>query len=229
MEMEYNPTRTEQRILCASCGTVIAPNPANMCINCIRSDVDITEGIPKQVTIHYCKVCNRYLQPPAIWTSAELESRELLAICLKKLKGLQKVRLVDANFIWTEPHSRRIKIKLTVQKEVYANTILQQVFMVEYTGAYQQCDECTRVAAQLTWKAVVQIRQKVAHKRTFLWLEQVILKHNAHKDTTNIKEFRDGLDFYYVQRGHALKMVEFLQSIVPIRYIYLFFSDTDII
>jgi nonsense-mediated mRNA decay protein 3 len=27
----------------------------------------------------------------------------------------------------------------------------------------------------------VQVRQKVTHKRTFLWLEQLILKHNAHK------------------------------------------------
>ena len=166
---------------------------------------------------------------------AELESRELLTLCLKKLKGLQKVRLVDAGFIWTEPHSRRVKVKLTIQKEVspvelnwklkrdliimkvYASTILQQVFVVEYMVSYQQCDECTRVAAQLTWKAVVQVRQKVLHKRTFLWLEQLILKHNAHRDTTNIKEFRDGLDFYYVQRAHAIKMVDFLNSVVPIK------------
>jgi nonsense-mediated mRNA decay protein 3 len=80
--------------------------------------MDITEGIPKQVTLHYCKGCNRYLQPPHIWANAELESRELLTVCLKKLRGLQKVRLVDASFIWTEPHSRRIKVKLTIQKEV---------------------------------------------------------------------------------------------------------------
>jgi NMD protein affecting ribosome stability and mRNA decay len=29
-----------------------------------------------------------------------------------------EVRLVDAGFIWTEPHSKRIKVKLTIQKEV---------------------------------------------------------------------------------------------------------------
>ncbi|KAJ3282265.1 hypothetical protein HDU76_008738 [Blyttiomyces sp. JEL0837] len=203
----YNPTPTEQRILCASCGAVIAPNPANMCINCIRNDVDITEGIPKQATIHYCKGCDRYLQPPNIWVVAELESKELLTLCLKKLKGLTKVRLVDAGFIWTEPHSRRVKVKLTIQKE--------QVFVVEFVVSTQQCEECTRVAAQQTWKAVVQVRQKVPHKRTFLWLEQLILKHNAHQNTTNIKEAKDGIDFYYVNRGHAIKMVEFLQSVVP--------------
>ena len=188
-----------------------------MCLRCIRADVDITEGIPKQATIHFCKGCDRYLSPPNIWVVAELESRELLALCLKKLKGLQKVRLVDAGFIWTEPHSRRVKVKLTIQKEVFASTILQQVFVVEYIVANQYCDECTRVDAQLTWKAVVQIRQKVTHKRTFLWLEQVILKHNAHKDTSNIKEFKDGLDFYYTSRSHALKMIDFLQSVAPMR------------
>jgi nonsense-mediated mRNA decay protein 3 len=50
--------------------------------------------------------------------TCELESKELLALCLKKIKGLNKVKLVDAGFIWTEPHSRRLKIKLTIQKEV---------------------------------------------------------------------------------------------------------------
>ncbi|KAG0164902.1 hypothetical protein DFQ28_003534 [Apophysomyces sp. BC1034] len=204
--------------LCPGCGAPTPPNPANMCVNCIRNEVDITEGIPKQATIHFCRNCERYLQPPGIWVMAQLESRELLTLCLKKLKGLNKVRLVDAGFIWTEPHSRRIKMKLTIQKEVFANTILQQIFEVEYIVSYQQCDECTRLAAQNTWRAVVQVRQKVEHKRTFLFLEQLILKHNAHKDTSNIKETKDGIDFYYGQRGHAIKMVEFLSAVCPTKY-----------
>lgn len=205
------------QILCAQCGTVINPNPANLCVNCVRAEVDITEGIPKQGTVHFCKGCDRYLQPPNVWVKADLESRELLALLLKKLKGLSKVKLIDASFIWTEPHSKRLKIKLTIQKEVFAQAVLQQIFIVEFIVAGQHCEECQRVDAQNTWKACVQVRQKVTHKRTFLWLEQVILKHNAHKDTVNIKEFRDGLDFFYVQRSHAIKMVDFLQSVVPLK------------
>ena len=123
--------------------------------------MDISAEIPKQATVHFCKGCERYLQPPSQWVTAQLESKELLALCLKKLKGLKGIRLIDASFIWTEPHSRRIKVKLTIQKEVYATTILQQIFVVEYIVAYQQCDVCTREAAQLTWKAAVQVRQKV--------------------------------------------------------------------
>ncbi|KAI9328491.1 NMD3-domain-containing protein, partial [Zopfochytrium polystomum] len=152
---------SQQRILCASCGAVIAPNAANLCINCIRNDVDITEGIPKQAILNYCKGCDRYLQPPNIW--------ELLTICLKKLKsGLAKVRLVDAGFIWTEPHSKR----------VFASTILQQVFVVEYVVSNQQCEECTR--------AVVQRPRTVS-------------------------------TFYYINRAHAVRMVEFLREMVPMR------------
>ena len=41
--------------------------------------------------------------------------RELMALCLKKLKNLNKVKLIDANFLWTEPHSKRIKVKLAIQ------------------------------------------------------------------------------------------------------------------
>jgi nonsense-mediated mRNA decay protein 3 len=95
------------------------------------------------------------LQPPEQWIKATLESRELLGLCLKKLKGLNKVRLVDAGFIWTEPHSKRIKVKLTVQAEVMGGAVLQQVFTVEFTTAGQMCDDCRRADAKDYWKALV--------------------------------------------------------------------------
>lgn len=41
------------------------------------------------------------------WGQYELESRELLSVCLKKINGLNRLRLVDASWIWTEPHSKR--------------------------------------------------------------------------------------------------------------------------
>ncbi len=74
---------------------------------------------------------------------AELESKELLTFCVKKVKGLGKVKLVDAGFIWTEPHSRRLKLKLTVQAEVLNGAILQQTFVVEVRARAR----CARGAA----------------------------------------------------------------------------------
>ena len=43
------------------------------------------------MTIFYCRGCGRYLQPPRHWVKAELESRELLTFCVKRIRGLGKV------------------------------------------------------------------------------------------------------------------------------------------
>ncbi|KAI6040847.1 NMD3 family-domain-containing protein [Pisolithus marmoratus] len=215
--MEFIPGPAVTRVLCADCGTPIVPNSANLCVACLRNTVDITEGIPKQSSVSFCRNCERFLSPPQAWILARPESQELLALCLKRLKGLNKVRLTEAHFIWTEPHSRRLRVSLTIQKEVLASTILEQVFEIEYLVHNTQCPDCTRLAAKNTWKALVQVRQKVTHKRTFLFLEQLILKHGAQKDTVSVKEVRGGLDFFYSQRSHAIKMVEFLNGVVPVR------------
>lgn len=205
-------------VLCCNCGVPMDGSQGLvMCYDCIKLTVDITEGIPRESNVSFCRNCERFLQPPQQWVRAELESRELLAICLKKLKGLNKVRLVDASFIWTEPHSRRIRVKLTVQGEAMANTIVQQSFEVEYVVIAMQCPDCAKSYTANTWRATVQIRQKVPHKRTFLYLEQLILKHNAHVDTVSIQESKDGLDFFYSQKNHAVKMVDFLTAVAPIK------------
>ncbi|GFR91110.1 60S ribosomal export protein NMD3 [Elysia marginata] len=204
-------------ICCCRCGLQIEPNPTNMCVNCLRSDVDITDGIPKTSALSFCKSCERYLQPPNQWVKATLESRELLSVCLKKLKGLNKVKLVDAGFVWTEPHSMRIKVKLTVQKEVMNGAVLEQAFVVEFVVQPHMCDECHRVEAKDFWRAVVQVRQKCDHKKTFFYLEQLILKHRAHRNTVNIKPMADGLDFFFSKQDDAKKIVEFLSAYVPSR------------
>ena len=100
-------------------------------MNCITNQSDITMGITKQGVLNFCRNCRRFLpikinlfilefrycKPP--WMFCDRESKEMLSLCLKKIKGLNKVKLIDATFIWTEPHSRRIKLKITIQKEVH--------------------------------------------------------------------------------------------------------------
>eukprot|EP01128_Nolandella_sp_AFSM9_P006420 TRINITY_DN329_c0_g1_i1.p1 TRINITY_DN329_c0_g1~~TRINITY_DN329_c0_g1_i1.p1 ORF type:complete len:572 (+),score=119.55 TRINITY_DN329_c0_g1_i1:206-1717(+) len=210
--------KTVSYIPCCLCGTTIPPNPSNMCISCIRGQVDITEGIPKQVYCSWCKGCGRYLSPPNFWLLADLESKELLTFCLKRIKGLKQVKLVDAGFVYTEPHSKRLKVKLTVQKEVFNGTILQQVFVVEIIIQNNFCPDCHKVEAKDMWSAKVQLRQKVEHKRTFLWLEQLILKHQAHVNAVNTTEQPDGIDFYFHTKSHAMKFIQFMTSMVPMKY-----------
>lgn len=110
-----------------------------------------------------------------------------------------------------------MQLKLTIQKEVYSGVILQQVFVVEMVIHNFQCTNCHMVAADNTWKAVVQCRQKVDHKRTFYLLEQLILKYKAHTQTVSVKEVPDGIDFYFLHKNHALKFQDFAMSMVPCR------------
>ena len=209
--------RTVGTVLCCLCGVPITPNAATMCVNCLRSQVDLTDGIGKQVIMHQCRGCLRFLRPP--WVACALESKELLAICLKKVPGLNKVKLVDAGFIWTEPHSKRIKVKLTIQKDVLSGVKLQQVFAVEFLVQNQQCDACQRSYTDHTWRATVQVRQKdVTHKKTFYLLEQLILKHGMHQKCINVEQVTEGIDFFFSERSHALKFMDFLGAMVPIKH-----------
>ncbi|KAH7649678.1 NMD3p like involved in nonsense mediated decay [Cryptosporidium bovis] len=204
----YSTVERPQYMNCCVCGMVTETNQSRMCINCIRSEIDIAEGISRQVVLPYCRQCERFQKPP--WVSCQLESRELLALCLKKIKGLNTVRLVDAAFIWTEPHSKRLKVKCTIQKEIMNGAIVQQNIIIEFYLQGQQCDDCKRSFTPHTWNAVVQVRQRVQHKRTFLYLEQLILKNGAHEKVSNIVERPDGLDFQFQQKNHAQTLVDFI-------------------
>ena len=215
----FTPQHTNPIIACCNCGKPMEANGLAMCPDCIRQSVDITEGIQKSGELTFCKECGKLHNPPSHWLFAPPESRELLAACLRRLKGLNKVRLLDARFIWTEPHSRRIKLKIKVQGEAegYQNTLVQQSFEVEFVEGTAMCPACAKSYTANTWVASVQVRQKVAHKRTFFYLEQLILKNHAHKDTVSIEEDKEGLNFFYNERKHALKMVDFLSGIVPVK------------
>ncbi|CAL5323645.1 unnamed protein product [Camellia sinensis] len=210
--------QTVGSVLCCKCGIPMAPNAANMCVKCLRSEVDITEGLQKHVIIIHCPECDTYLQPPRTWIKAQLESKELLTFCVKRLKNLNTVRLVHAEFIWTEPHSKRIKVKLRVQKEVLNGAILEQSYTVEYVVQEQMCESCSRVQANPDqWVAAVQLRQHVSHRRTFFFLEQLILKHDAAVRAIRIKQMDQGIDFFFGNRSHAVKFVEFVGKVAPIK------------
>ncbi len=68
------------------------------------------------------------------------------------------MKLVDANFLWTEPHSKRLKVKVIVQKEAPGGMNIQQTAVVEFVVQNQQCDECKKVFTPHTWTALVQVR-----------------------------------------------------------------------
>ncbi|XP_028549844.1 60S ribosomal export protein NMD3-like isoform X2 [Dendrobium catenatum] len=215
----FLPSQTVGSVLCCICGVSMPPNPANMCVRCLCSRVDITEGLPRHASIVYCPECRSYLQPPRAWIRADLESKELLTFCLRRLKPLTRhVRIVNAEFVWTEPHSKRIKLHLRIQREALNGAILEQSHLIEFTQHDNLCDSCSRFQANPDqWVAAVQLRQHVSHRRTFFHLEQLILRHGTAARTLRIKEADRGVDFFFGNRSHAIKFVDFISSAVPVQ------------
>jgi len=194
-----------------------------MCVNCVRTSVDITKDIPRVGSINHCKGCGRWLSDNKnanSWVEAGRESRELLAMLLRRVKATlsKNQRLVDASFIWTEPHSKRIRVKVSVQQEIQHGAVLEQSFQVEFTEAGGFCNDCHRAEAKDFWKCVVQVRQKRKHKKTFLYLEQLILKHEMHKKCIRVTGAGDGLDFFFPDKQTSRKFLEFLMAVMPIKY-----------
>ncbi|OQR94546.1 60S ribosomal export protein nmd3 [Achlya hypogyna] len=209
-------------ILCCMCGVSIEPNNANMCVACLSNEVDITEGITKEGILIQCKGCLRFQRGAkggeGAFFDCPLESLELMSLCLKKIQGLGRdVKLMDASFIWTEPHSKRVKIKLTIRKEAMRNAMVQKSFVVTFIVENLKCPDCTKQFRNQTWQALVQIRQKVPHKRTFLHLEQIILKHSAHTRAIGMASEKDGMDFFFAEKNAAERFAAFLGQHVPLR------------
>ncbi|KAM3574575.1 hypothetical protein VYU27_003489 [Nannochloropsis oceanica] len=212
-------TQTPVAAICCMCAINIQPNPTNMCLQCLRTQVNIATGLSTRVTMHQCRGCLKYMggSGGTGWSHYEAESRELMAVCLRKVAGLNRLRLIDAGWIWTEPHSKRLKLKLTVQKEVMNGAVLQEAVVVEFVVRNQQCPDCCASYTIGAWEAIVQVRQRVDHKRTFLHLEQLILKHNAHAQALQIQGFKDGMDFYFAKRNQAARFTEFLETVCPVK------------
>ena len=61
-------------VLCCNCGVPMDGSLGLvMCYDCIKLNVDITEGI-LEANVSFCRNCERFLQPPGQWIRAELES-----------------------------------------------------------------------------------------------------------------------------------------------------------
>lgn len=206
------------KILCCLCGTSIDPNAAAMCIQCLRGECDITGEIETSLEVTQCRKCEKWLHKLDQWISLEMESQHLLNWCLKRVGGLQKgdTRVVHAAWIWTEPHSKRLKLSADIEREVMDEKIrLRQRVIVDFKIVNRQCVDCTRDATEHTWTALVQVRQHAGDKRTLSHLESLLSKSGLAELMIDMEIKRDGLDLYFRTKNNAEKVAEFISSRMP--------------
>mmetsp|Transcript_105548 Transcript_105548/g.305306 ORF Transcript_105548/g.305306 Transcript_105548/m.305306 type:complete len:561 (+) Transcript_105548:67-1749(+) len=210
-------------VLCCICGVQISgPSQGARCAACLQKEVDITDGITRRAHVQQCGTCGRWLRPGGnsnTWVSAEMESRELLAVCLKHIKGLAKERqLVNAGFLWTEPHSKELKVKLELQQEVISGMVVRQTMAVEFRIDSFQCSDCKKMFTRHTWESNVQVRQRTGHRRTLLNLEQLIIKHKAHTQLIKVQTTKEGMDFFFSKEKDAQAFVAFVKTCAVVKH-----------
>lgn len=172
--------------------------------------------------MYQCRECRRYQRTEKIFDPAVPESPELLTICLKRIPQLASddIKLIEAGWVWTEPHSMRFKVKLTVRTEIESVQV-QQRLVVELYCRFKQCPDCNREYTNRTWGAIVQLRQKRtddAPKKGLAALEMALAKNrDIRKHVLQIDTTKNGFDFYFLNIVHANLFSSYLQRAAPMR------------
>mmetsp|Transcript_166343 Transcript_166343/g.404184 ORF Transcript_166343/g.404184 Transcript_166343/m.404184 type:complete len:423 (-) Transcript_166343:272-1540(-) len=206
-------------VLCCICGVeIVGVSGGARCVQCLQKEVDIASGISRHLHVTQCNTCLRWYRPNGQLTPAEPESRELLALCLRHVKGIKKEhQVVNATFVWTEPHSKELKVKMTVQEEVMAGVVMEQSVTVDFRVENLQCSDCKKTYTKHIWESSVQVRQRAEHRRTLLRLEQLILQHGAHKQLIKLEQTKDGMDFFFTREKDAQDFVSFVKNWAVVR------------
>lgn len=234
-------------IACCLCGTLTAPNPAYQCAPCLATQFDLQPILAAKVgDVHQCRRCLRFEAGANNnrWAPYEFESHGLMGLCLKKVHALQsshnvlqsdamgaagsgnvgKIKLVDASWVWTEPHSMRLKVRLTVQANVLDDTItIRQRAVVEFKIRWLQCPECNKNFNNQQYHAIVQVRQKRKNisdgvPKGLLMLEMALAKSKtARRHILDMKTMQNGFDFYFSRLDKAQSFAAFISKVAPMR------------
>lgn len=181
-----------------------------------------TSDPDNKIVIYQCRNCRRFQRTEKCWESADHESSQLMSICLKQVPALQNnyhhssstsnnsnnkdagssesigpLKLIDTQWIWTEPHCMRYKIRCTIQTELY-NVRVQQRVIVLLHCVFKNCPDCTREYNHQTWQSVVQIRQKVTS------LDQVAIVVGRNNTSNNRQQQQQQLQ----QQSNGLMVLE---------------------
>ncbi|OEH76342.1 putative NMD3 protein [Cyclospora cayetanensis] len=137
---------TAAYVLCCICGAVTPPHPKNKCLSCLQEEIDISTYVCRNFVVDHCRQCDRYKDAQGKWLPCQPESRELLALCLKKIRGLKSLsRIIDCRWLFTEVHSNKLLIRITARAEVLDGSAqVEQSFNVQGILHNMQCDDCKK-------------------------------------------------------------------------------------
>jgi nonsense-mediated mRNA decay protein 3 len=152
-------------ILCCICGTSIVPNEAAMCMTCLK--LQYHSEIPKsyELELTQCSKCGKWHHRQSQWLPYDMETPELLSFCIKKIpffhnNANNSIKITDSNWIWTEPHSKRLKLYINYEHKLedYQSLAISNQIQAEYVIKNKQCMTCIYENNDHTWNAMIQLR-----------------------------------------------------------------------
>lgn len=130
------------------------------------------------------------------------------------------MKVVEAFWIWTEPHSKRLRVGIDVEKSILDGKVtLRQRVEIMYVIINRQCLECIRTATDHSWGAVIQLRQRGGHTHSLskglAHIENEIWRASLHNLMLGVEKAKNGLDMFFKQKNQAEKVVTFLTARLP--------------
>ena len=218
---------TPSTISCCLCGAAVSTEHGQyMCARCLTNEVDLCEGLPRTRELIHCSGgCKKWCGNKQLlhWIPAQLESPELLSLCLRSFVAplKRRAKLVDGDFVWTEPHSRRVKVKITIEAaKGGAHGTLRQSVVVTFVVRSRMCPMCAKSSTGVgNWMAEVQLRQSgSAQQQTLHRLERDIARAKVHERAVELSVVKGmGIDFRFASARHAKDLVKFISSQCPVR------------
>ena len=89
------PKQTAPTIACCLCGRLVCSDSTieGRCVTCLSVTTDFTEHIERHNEVELCRTCGAWYRNPQ-WVRVQPESPELLALCVRRIKGLKGMKLV---------------------------------------------------------------------------------------------------------------------------------------
>lgn len=202
--------------LCCLCGVVIEPNSSSMCLDCFQKEAFT---IPMKYDIFQCDKCLKFHVKLQQWLCCELLSDELLTLCVKRIVGsLEGVTVSNVSWVSGKSASNILNISLDAEQNIADQVIYRKELHVEVVIKNKQCLECSREGAEPSFGAVVQIRQRVSHKKTLASLETDIRSNEEFNVLLkDMKLQSEGFDVYCRSKGQAERLVNFVRERYPSR------------
>lgn len=171
-----------------------------------------------------CPKCERWAVGPqnnperteSAWSSHELESSSLLAAILKRwLQQQQSVKILEAGWIWTEPHSRRLKLFVDLERLVLEGRLpVRQRITLELVVRNLTCPQCLREASEHQWSALLQLRHPRGGRHVAT-AEEVLRRHGVGARLVDVSTQKEGMDLFFGNRKDLEAAASLLATSLP--------------